>query len=224
MSRATRTYGHFCMLARALERLGDRWTLLIVRDLLVAPRRFTDLIDRLGGITPKTLSSRLKDLESQGVVRTDREPGRREVWYELTESGRELAPIVEELTLWGFRNARRPRAPGEPLHPEHLLQALRVVLGRSAPTRPARWCFRFTDDGTYTLECDGRGWTLVPIETPDAEVVITSSSEAWAAYLTTVPEDRPRDPTGISVAGKRSAVNSFLRTIAMFPNGADQAG
>ncbi len=219
--RETRSYGHFCMLARALERLGDRWTLLIVRDLLVGRRRFTDLMARLGGITPKTLSSRLRDLEAQGIVHADRETGRREVWYQLTPSGRELGPVVEELTLWGFRNARRPRAPGEPLHPEHLLQALRVVLGRSVPARPVRWCFRFTDDAAYSIECDGRRWSLIPSDTPDADVVVTASSDAWAQYLTTAPSDRPAKPTGISFDGTRRAVHSFQRDVARFPNGAD---
>ena len=77
MPRDVRTYDHFCALARALERLGDRWTLLVVRDLMVGPRRFTDLMNRLGGITPKTLSQRLRELAEDGVVDVDREEGRR---------------------------------------------------------------------------------------------------------------------------------------------------
>jgi DNA-binding HxlR family transcriptional regulator len=59
-------------------------TLLVVRDLTTGPQRFTDLIDRLAGITPKTLTQRLRDLEADGVVAADRVPGRREVWYRLT--------------------------------------------------------------------------------------------------------------------------------------------
>jgi DNA-binding HxlR family transcriptional regulator len=211
------------MAARSLEELGDRWALLIVRDLLVAPRRFTDLMERLAGITPKTLSQRLKALEIQGIVRADREQGRREVWYDLTPSGRDLAPVLEELTRWGFRHLRRPREPGEPLHPEHLLQALRVVLARSPlPQRPARWRFDFTDDGTYALDFDGRDWTLTPTETSEADVVITTSSDAWAQYLTTAPSQRPSHPADLDVSGKRPAVDAFRRAIALFPNGADQ--
>ena len=223
MARATRTYGHFCMAARSLEELGDRWALLIVRDLLVARRRYTDLMERLRGITPKTLSQRLKALEAQGIVQADREQGRREVWYELTPTGRDLAPVLEELTLWGFRHLRRPREPGEPLHPEHLLQALRVVLARSPlPQGPARWGFDFTDDGTYALDFDGRHWTLAPTETPEADVVITTTANAWAQYLTSAPPQRPSNPTDLDVSGKRSAVDAFWRAIALFPNGADQ--
>ena len=68
MVRAIRTYDHFCVLARALERVGDRWTLLVVRDLLGGPRRFTDLMARLGGITPKTLAQRLRELTDRLIA------------------------------------------------------------------------------------------------------------------------------------------------------------
>src|SRR5215211_718965 len=111
MAQTTRTYDHFCMLARALERVGDRWTLLVVRDLLGGPRRFTDLMDRLGGITPKTLAQRLRELTDSGIVEADRVAGRREVWYRLTPAGEELGPAVEALSLWGLRHALRPPIP-----------------------------------------------------------------------------------------------------------------
>ena len=77
MTRNVRTYDHFCLVARALERVGDRWSLLVIRDLLTGAKRFTDLMDRLGGITPKTLSQRLRELQDAGIVAADREPGRR---------------------------------------------------------------------------------------------------------------------------------------------------
>ena len=79
MTRNVRTYGHFCAVARALEQVGDRWSLLVIRDLLTGPKRFTDLMDRLGGITPTTLSQRLRELDDAGIVTADREAGRREV-------------------------------------------------------------------------------------------------------------------------------------------------
>ncbi|HWU59654.1 MAG TPA: helix-turn-helix domain-containing protein, partial [Microbacteriaceae bacterium] len=63
MTRNVRTYDHFCVIARALEDVGDRWTLLVIRDLLSGAKRFTDLMDRLGSITPKTLTQRLRELE-----------------------------------------------------------------------------------------------------------------------------------------------------------------
>ena len=74
VTRNVRTYDHFCLTARALERVGDRWSLLVIRDLLTGAKRFTDLMDRLGGITPKTLSQRLRELEDAGIVTADRKP------------------------------------------------------------------------------------------------------------------------------------------------------
>src|SRR5690606_18903418 len=145
----------------ALEKVGDRWSLLVVRDLLGGPRRFTDLLALLGGITPKILSQRLRELQDAGVVVVDRVPGRREVRYRLTPAGEELAPAVDALFLWGLRHARRPPAPGEDVHPEHLLKALRAVLDTSRPpSRGLVWRFRFADDGDYTLEYGGEGWRL----------------------------------------------------------------
>src|ERR1700730_16382218 len=128
VTRNVRTYGHFCMVARALELIGDRWSLLVVRDLITGPKRFTDLMDRLGGITPKTLSQRLGELEDAGLAAVDREPGRREGWYRLTPAGAELGPVIDELSWWGLRHAWRRPQDGEPLHAEHLLRsAIRAV-------------------------------------------------------------------------------------------------
>ena len=79
----------------------------MIRDLLTGPKRFTDLMDRLGGITPKTLSQRLRELEDAGIVAADREPGRREVWYRLTPAGADLRPVLDALSRWGLRHAWR---------------------------------------------------------------------------------------------------------------------
>ena len=156
--RNVRTYDHFCLTARALERVGDRWSLLVIRDLLTGPKRFTDLTGRLGGITPKTLSQRLRELEDTGILTADREPGRREVWYRLTPAGADLGPVIEGLNRWGLRHAwRRPKA-GEQVHAEHLLRS--AVLAIDLPAgEPARWHFRL-DGGDYLAEGDHHGWTL----------------------------------------------------------------
>src|SRR5260370_35191353 len=97
MATSPRTYGHFCMVARTLERVGDRWGLLIVRDLAGGPKRFTDLQERLAGITPKTLSMRPRELEADGAVPVDRVPGSRERWDALSP------PAARPKTLPGAR-------------------------------------------------------------------------------------------------------------------------
>lgn len=225
MPRTTRTYDHFCMLARALEQVGDRWTLLVVRDLLGGPRRFTDLIDLLGGITPKTLSQRLRDLESSGIVVVDRQPGRREVWYSLTPRGAELAPAVHALFEWGLRHARRPPSPGEKVHIEHLLRALQMVLDQTpAPRRPVIWHIVVADGRPYTLAFDGSTWSLTNhLEGSAPDVRVTTDTGAWTRFLMTPPQDRPPEPAGVELTGHKQALATFRRLVARFPNGVDDA-
>lgn len=120
-----RTYGQYCGLARAAEMLGERWGLLIVRDLLVAPRRFTDLQRGLPGIPSNVLASRLKELERAGVVRRrvlPRPSGA--VVYELTEYGSELEEIVMAFGRWGAKSLGDPR-PDETVTEDSMVMALR---------------------------------------------------------------------------------------------------
>jgi DNA-binding HxlR family transcriptional regulator len=220
VSRNVRTYEHFCMLARALEQVGDRWTLLVVRDLLGAPRRFTDLMSLLGGITPKTLTQRLRALQDAGLVDADRQPGRREVWYRLTPAGRELAPVIEALFLWGLRHAGRPPLPGEAVHAEHLLAALCIALDQAPPPRdPVVWQLDVTDDRTYSLRSGDHGWELIHGVTDGVtpDVVVTTETGAWTRFLMTPPERRPARPPGMELRGSPDAIDCFRDRLAVFP-------
>ncbi|MFC9254570.1 winged helix-turn-helix transcriptional regulator [Amycolatopsis thailandensis] len=105
----SRTYGQFCGLARALEIIGERWSLLIVRDLVLGPKRFTELQAGLPKIPASTLSARLNELEQSGVLRRRVLPQLdAAVVYELTEYGGELDQIVLDLGLWGARSLGLP--------------------------------------------------------------------------------------------------------------------
>ena len=98
-------YGQSCPVARSLEFLGERWTLLIVRDLLMGPRRFQDFSASLSGVAPAVLSHRLKVLEKNGIVTRrlySEHPPRAE--YALTDQGLELRPVVRALGIWGARH------------------------------------------------------------------------------------------------------------------------
>src|SRR5215211_4757632 len=98
-----RSYGQYCAMARALDVLGDRWTLLIVRELLTGPKRFKDLLEGLPGIGTNLLAGRLKDLAGAGVLRrTTLPPPAGSSVYELTERGRELEPVLMGLARWGL--------------------------------------------------------------------------------------------------------------------------
>lgn len=97
-----RSYDQYCSAARALDVVGDRWTLLIVRELLAGPRRYTDLHADLPGVSTDVLASRLKDMERDGLTTRRRlpPPGAAYV-YELTGRGRELQPVLQALGAWG---------------------------------------------------------------------------------------------------------------------------
>ena len=215
----SRSYGHFCVLAKALEHVGDRWTLLAVRDLMSGPKRFTDLMDRMAGITPKTLTRRLRELETDGLVAVDREPGRREVWYRLTPAGEDLRPALEELLLWGLRNIAEPPRPDEPVHPEHLLLALELQLQREAVDVGAvRWSVRIPGTGDYLLVGNQGQWELAPDHGSEdtIDVVITATRSAFTRFVTT-PSLRSKQAEDIDLIGTASAVRAFLKAIAVFP-------
>lgn len=97
-----RSYDQYCSAARALDTVGDRWTLLIVRELLAGPRRYTDLHADLPGVSTDVLASRLKDMERDGLTTRRRLPPPGAVYvYELTPRGRDLLPVLQALGQWG---------------------------------------------------------------------------------------------------------------------------
>lgn len=120
-----RAYGQYCGLVRAAEIIGERWGLLIVRDLLVGPRRFTDLLRGLPGIPTNVLTTRLKELEAADVIRRRLvpRPGGAIV-YELTPYGAELEEIVVRLGCWGAKSLGEVR-PGEIVTPASMVMAMR---------------------------------------------------------------------------------------------------
>ena len=209
MTRNVRTYDHFCLVARALEQVGDRWSLLVIRDLLTGAKRFTDLMDRLGGITPKTLSHRLRELQDAGIVAADREPGRREVFYRLTPAGADLEPVIDALSWWGLRHEWRWPRPGEPLHAEHLLRTVTQAIDRTADDHePARWHFRL-DGADYLVESDGRQWSLTAGAPPArADVTITATTQALAAFIFASPD------LDLDITGDAEPVRRFRQLIS----------
>ena len=128
-----RSYGPYCPVARTLELVGERWTLLIVRELLVGPLRFTDLHAALGGIPRNLLADRLRDLEAHGVVgRRELPPPAARTVYELTGAGRELLPVIGALAQWGLTHLPPPE-PGEAVSPTLAVLAERFGLPLPAP-------------------------------------------------------------------------------------------
>jgi DNA-binding HxlR family transcriptional regulator len=130
-----REYGQFCGLARAAEIVGQRWTLLILRDLRVGPRRYSDLVAGLPGIPTNTLATRLKELEEDGLLIREavRKPERTTV-YSLTPRGEELGPAMDALSRWGAAGMRAPRA-GEIVTLASFTAALQVAAGDAVVPR-----------------------------------------------------------------------------------------
>ncbi|WP_069167216.1 winged helix-turn-helix transcriptional regulator [Nocardia altamirensis] len=106
-----RSYAHYCAVSRALDVVGDRWNLLMIRELSSGPRRYSDLFADLPGISTDVLAARLKELEQDGVL-TRRRTGPRAATtvYELTEAGSSLRPVLDALSVWGttLLNERQP--------------------------------------------------------------------------------------------------------------------
>jgi DNA-binding HxlR family transcriptional regulator len=122
---AARSYGQYCGVTTAVELVTERWALLIVRDLLVGPRRYTDLQHGLPKISTNILSARLKELQEGGVVR--RVPlASCGLVYELSDYGRALEPIVLALGRWGFQSMGDPK-DGDVVTPDSLTMALRTA-------------------------------------------------------------------------------------------------
>ncbi|MFY9738189.1 MAG: helix-turn-helix domain-containing protein [Candidatus Cybelea sp.] len=127
MATPKRRYGQYCGFARALELIGERWALLIVRDLLIGPKRFSDIQRGLPGIPSNILTTRLNELEDSGLVarRALARPGKG-VAYELTESGTELENVVLALGRWGAQHLGEAR-PGESVTEDSVATALRTT-------------------------------------------------------------------------------------------------
>jgi DNA-binding HxlR family transcriptional regulator len=144
-----RTYGQFCPVARSLDLLGERWTLLIVRELLIGPQRYSDLRDRLPGMWSNLLAQRLRDLDEAGVVqRRELPPPAARLVYELTERGRALEPAMYELARWGLDLLDEP---GDDVVPWHSLPLglKTLMLVDALPDRAFRVACAL-DEGSWT--------------------------------------------------------------------------
>lgn len=127
-----RSYRDLCGIARALDVIGERWALLVVRELLLGPKRFADLHRGLPGMSQNVLTQRLRELEDAGVlVRRRALPPAAGLVYDLTPHGRDLEPVLLALGRWGSPLPPRPNSPGE-LSPDALVTALRTTFDPAA--------------------------------------------------------------------------------------------
>jgi DNA-binding HxlR family transcriptional regulator len=194
-------YDQYCPIAHALDLIGDRWSLLIVRELFDGPKRYTDLAAHLPRIGTNILAARLKVLEGSGVVARRRlpPPAASQV-YELTPFGVGLKPVMRELAIWGIRSLGPP-ADDDVLYPGWLRNALDVVL---APLAPAGgFEFRVGDELASVVDGEVRRG---PLEQPDV-VVETDAAGFYHLFA-----ERRWD--GVRVDGDRKLLERLLDAAA----------
>jgi DNA-binding HxlR family transcriptional regulator len=210
--RPERRYDHFCLIARSLEAVGERWGLLIVRDLLFGPRRFSDLERSCYGITPRQLTARLRQLEAVGVVA--REGEGRAARYRLTDAGSELRPVVDGLLRWGLHHAREVPDADEVVRGAHILDGTRIYLADSAPPvrSPATWTWRFPGD-PQTLRLASQTWRLEPGDHDRPDVAIETNPRDWAGF---VMSGAPADPA-LRLSGSPARVAEFENAFGIRP-------
>lgn len=211
----SRTYAQACPVAHALDLVGERWALLVIRELRLGPRRYVDLQGALPGLSPSVLAQRLRDLEHVGVVqrRTLAAPTRAHV-YELTEWGADLEPVFAALARWGIRSPIVPLR-GE-LSDDTVMLGLRTFFDR-AGTAPwtATYQVHLEHDSYHLRVVRGRLVELAraePSRPVDAE--ITTTRNTMQAILTGRTDPKTATRTGeLTSSGDPHAVARLLATI-----------
>jgi DNA-binding HxlR family transcriptional regulator len=209
-----RTYGDMCGIARALDVIGERWALLVVRELILGPKRFTDLRAGLPNIGPDVLSQRLRELEAAGLLsrRTLAPPAASRV-YELTDRGRALEPVLLALGEWG---SAAPVPPGDPqLGIDSTIIALRTLFdARAAGDLAATYELRLGDQAFRARVAEGE-LELERGEAPDADATITTDPMTLGGVMWQhVRLDEAERAAAMTVEGDRRAARRFLE---LFP-------
>ena len=197
----SKSYNQYCPVAHALDVVGERWSLLIVRELIEHEQlRYTDLHCKLTGCGTNILASRLKDLERHGVVRRRRlPPPAASTVYELTEYGQELRPVMHVLAHWGARSLGPPTDEVE-LEPGWLAGALEMVF----PPNPTDALVEFRVGGEIASFLDGEPRDG-PVDDPDA--VVTCDRAGFYHLLV------DRDLTCVSIEGNTELVRSLVESL-----------
>jgi DNA-binding HxlR family transcriptional regulator len=177
----SRSYGDACPIARALDVVGERWALMVVRELLLGPQRFSDLRRALPQASSNLVTDRLRELELRGVIHRRRVPSPANAWvYELTEWGRELEPILLSLGDWG---AAVPLPPtGTALNATSALPFLRSVIDPDGST-PTTVCHLELEDRVWTLRIDRGELSIDPGAPADPDVSLRTEPDTLSALI-----------------------------------------
>lgn len=211
-----RSYREACRFAHALDLVGERWALLIVRELLLGPKRFTDLRAGLPHASTNVLSERLRELERSAVVRRRKlPPPAASSVYELTEWGRELEPVVTQLGSWGARS------PVPPDYREIGVDSIVLALGslfdpEAAGDLEARYGLRIGSERFAVEVAGGRVELSRDAPVDPAATLAVADAPAMAAILTAqLPFDDALASGALQVEGSKQAAKRFLRLFPM---------
>jgi DNA-binding HxlR family transcriptional regulator len=208
-----RRYHHYCPVARALDVVGERWTLLIARELLLGPRRFTDLAEGLPGIGSSVLTTRLKELEQNGLVaKRTLPPPAASVVYELTEQGCGLGPVLSALAEWGVNRLGHPRRDDH-IRSSWMVLGLAVTAGPDPSLADATYEMRLDHDAFHIRTREGR---LQPGHgpAPTADATITMTTRTLAAIASgelDIPS--PQAERLIAVDGDAAGAQELLKAL-----------
>lgn len=213
MKRQTTRYADACGTAHTLDLLGDRWALLVARELLLGPRRFSQLQAALPGINPKVLSQRLTELEARAVLFQRKLPPPASVKvYELTEWGYELEPITAAMGRWAARSPLRE--PGLSISGVSLLLSFRAMLDpKRAESIDAKIGFQFGDDAYVACISNG-AINVEPGDCSDADVRFSGSPDTLAMTIYGQQPLAEAEANGFHVGGDRSLAQRF---VGLFP-------
>jgi DNA-binding HxlR family transcriptional regulator len=210
-----RSYYDGCIAAHGLDLVGERWALLVVRELVFGPKRFSDLRAGLPGISPNVLTQRLEELETAAIVRRRRLPPPAAVSvYELTEWGRELEPVITAIAGWAARSPHL-KLGVSPFSADALLLSMRAVFSPAAALRfGASIDLVLGDDRFHAEIADGRlDIARGSAERPDA--VIAAGPRALAALVYGGRSLAQAERSGaVSIEGDRAVIRRFL---GLFP-------
>jgi DNA-binding HxlR family transcriptional regulator len=203
-----RSYGDPCGIARALDCVGERWALLVVRELLLGPKRFTDLRNGLTGASPNVLSQRLRELEESGIVRRRKVGG---ATYELTEWGLELAPVLRQLGRWGARSPARPEGT---LGVDALMIALESTFDAGAAAELQATLELRLGEERFSAEID-RGSFEIRRAAPKRADAIVATDPATLRAL--VFGDRKLEGAPVTIDGDKRLARAFFRIFVRPP-------
>jgi DNA-binding HxlR family transcriptional regulator len=204
---AKRAYGQFCGVVRAVELVGERWALLIIRDLLVKPKRYSDLRQGLPRIPTNILAARLRELQEAGIVRRRLLPRPSGVVYELTEYGEELEDVVLRLGRWGAKSLTEP-GPDDVITVDSLIMALRSTF------RAGRDAIYEVHLGDIVIHASIRGGQLEVAEgaLPDADLVIETGPSIKALMAGEVTPAEAIESGSIQLTGNSELLSRFVDT------------